>query len=203
MTKDMLGIEIYKQSDAIVRIHPENFDWSRGFYGSRRAAIERAGAVACESEGSPGTVFSRLDWPTPTLPDEFVLVHATSAWDHKSLPAEHLTVLLRGLLSRGHKPVVVSSAGQHESVIDGVIFIQGWPLASVVSIVHRAKYCICIDSSISHIAYWLRKPLHVFYRAADPGWLLASMPMAPSYSKGEIEDIEQLLSCLPAIQEPT
>lgn len=103
------------------------------------------------------------DWHPQSLPENYVLLHLTSAWRRKSWLAESWVKTINELSRQGWGPFVITGGaaeweieyvqGIVNSVDAEIINISGsTSLSQYLSVIANAKILLCVDGSSSHIA---------------------------------------------------
>lgn len=121
------------------------------------------------------------EWLPQGLPSNYVVIHATSAWQRKCWLVENWVWTLSTLSRAGVGPFVVTGGGGWEveyadlisrSVGDGVLNLCGKTnLKEYIAIVANAKGLLCVDGSSSHIASAYQVPaLTLFGPTSSVEW---------------------------------
>lgn len=103
------------------------------------------------------------DWTPDTLPETYVLVHATSAWKNKSWTVDAWAKAIDSLSAQGVGPFVITGGGAAWEVdyVKSIITITRTPLIDLcgktdlqgyMATVAGASMVLCIDGSASHLA---------------------------------------------------
>lgn len=119
------------------------------------------------------------DWLPAGLPTDYVLVHATSAWQRKCWRPEYWAQTMGELARHGIGPFVVtggSAAWESEYVqaiadAGGAEFIDiagRTSLAQYLAVVANARAVLCIDGSSSHLAAAFGKPAITLFGPSSP-----------------------------------
>lgn len=189
-TYDNLGLELLSRSDWVVNFTPFDPSGLGNFYTARIAMITKiTGLRASEIDSFPIKRMGASIWHSTR---EMVLIHPFSAWSGKSIPRDESLALAERARAGGCVPVFVGAENQKSEIFSSYWSFWGRPMAEIVSLVASAKHCICADSCISHIAYWLRKPCHVFYRTTDASFLLGGMRTPPYIVRDGTLDVDKL-----------
>ncbi len=142
-------------------------------------------------------------WKHPELPDDYILLHPTSAWPTKSWPAERWSVVLNELHATGFGPFVLSggSAGWEKAYANEVCSRCTAPVLNLggktslqqyLYSVANASLVLCIDGSSSHLAPAFNRPsLTLFGNTPHVVWhlstelssLLAPAPGSPLHDE--------------------
>lgn len=101
----------------------------------------------------------------------YIHVHATSRWEYKCVPAEHVATVIDRLIEEGHRVVLTSSPDPNEreynqEVIrqlkqtEGVVDLSGQTnLKELGALVKGAELLICVDSVPLHLASVFKTPV--------------------------------------------
>ena len=120
-------------------------------------------------------------WRNELLPDDYVLLHVTSAWPSKSWPADSWAQVLDQLADAGIGPFVVTggAAEWERAFVAELESKTKTPLINLcgktnlkgyLSAVASARALLCIDGSSAHLASAFGVPaLTLFGGASDPG----------------------------------
>lgn len=118
-------------------------------------------------------------WLPAGLPAGYVLVHATSAWQRKSWPAESWAEALTSLHEQGIGPFVLSGgdAPWERNYIETIGRATRAPLINLcgktdlrgyLAIVANARMVLSIDSSAAHLAAAFQRPSVVLFGPTNP-----------------------------------
>ncbi|UCV15262.1 glycosyltransferase family 9 protein [Quatrionicoccus australiensis] len=119
------------------------------------------------------------DWHPQSLPENYVLLHLTSAWQRKSWLAERWVATINELSRQGWGPFVITGGGAEwekqyiQTIVNSVdveiIDINGrTSLSQYLSVIANAKVLLCIDGSSSHIASAFGIPCVTLFGPSNP-----------------------------------
>lgn len=119
------------------------------------------------------------EWLPEDLPERYILLHATSAWQRKSWPLASWGQVLTRLHARGIGPFVVTggnAAWESEYVAAleqaaGIPLINlcgKTPLTSYLAVVNKAALVLCIDGSATHLAAAFQRPSVTLFGPTHP-----------------------------------
>ncbi len=126
------------------------------------------------------------DWLPQGLPSgPFVLIHATSAWQRKCLPADSWWPIIERVKQiTGTAVVLTGGTTEWErglcteitNGVDGVTNLGGRTnLRGVMAVASRAKQVLAVDGFVSHLASAFRKPCLTFFGPTNVyHWHMAS-----------------------------
>lgn len=156
----------------------------------------------CCTPGEDGDVFEapKLNpppdaWrPEGLSADAFVLIHATSAWQRKCLPAsswrpiiervQHVTglpVILTGGTSEWERSLCAEIAHG----LDRVTNLGGQTnLRGIMAVASRAKLALAVDGFVSHLASAFRRPCMAFFGPTNVNHWHLSTPMSRAVFPG-------------------
>lgn len=118
-------------------------------------------------------------WLPFDLPDSYILLHPTSAWQRKSWPYQSWAQVLAGLHAQGIGPFVVTG-GKAQWESDYVAALEqasGAPLINLcgktsmqgyLAAVSRARLVLCIDGSATHLAAAFQRPSVTLFGPTHP-----------------------------------
>ena len=119
------------------------------------------------------------EWLPKGLPDNYILLHTTSAWPSKSWLPEYWARTLTELDHRGVGPFVVTG-GNAEWELDYVRKLADatrvpltnlcgkTTLSQYLAIVANARALLCVDGSSSHLAAAFRRPAVTLFGPSNP-----------------------------------
>lgn len=189
-TSDEFGLELLSRSDWVVNFTPFDPAGMGNFYTARIAQIQaKTGIIPERPDTNPIKRMSKVPVWTGR---QMVLIHPFSAWPEKSISIRECLALAERLRNGGLVPVFIGAASQKSEALASNWGFWGRPMDEVISLVTQAKHCICVDSCISHIAYWLKRPLHVFYRSTNSSFLLGGMENPPFIVGEGALDVEKV-----------
>ncbi|MEI6713232.1 MAG: glycosyltransferase family 9 protein [Verrucomicrobiota bacterium] len=149
------------------------------------------------------------EWLPEGLPDEYVLLHATSAWKRKSWPSERWAAVLNDLHDAGLGPFVLTGgaadwerefvAAIQRGTRARVLDLSGKTnLESYLAIVSKARMVLCIDGSATHLAAAFRRPvLTLFGPTPAARWHYASETSAMVDAKDFTPEAKPAVSYIP------
>jgi hypothetical protein len=183
---------IRAESKVVVFKDPSLINWwhrmvyAEGCLTHPDSAIYRARyyfeATPCDGGMSyrpPSLLPPPAEWSLPSLPQSYVLLHATSAWKRKSWPPENWAKVLDVLHDAGVGPIVCTSGPAdweckftHElrnATRASVINMAGrTSLRSYLATVAGASLVLCVDGSVSHIASAFQRPCVTLFGPTNP-----------------------------------
>ena len=189
-TSDELGLELLSRSDWVVNFTPFDPSGLGNFYTARIAMISKI--TGLRASGIDSYPIKRMGASIWHSAQKMILIHPFSAWPGKSIPADESLALAERVRAGGCVPVFVGAESQKTEIFSSYWSFWGRPMAEIVSLVASARHCICADSCISHIAYWMRKPSHVFYRTTNASFLLGGMKTPPYLVGRGTLDVDKL-----------
>ncbi len=109
------------------------------------------------------------EWKHPRLPDDYILLHPTSAWPSKSWPAARWSTVLNTLKASGYGPFVITGGSAEweqafskevcEKSEAPIINLAGrTTLQQYLYTVANARLVLCVDGSSSHLAPAFGRP---------------------------------------------
>ena len=118
-------------------------------------------------------------WLPASLPESYVLLHATSAWQRKSWPHASWAKVLAALHAQGVGPFVVTggnaqweagyaAALQQDSGVPLINLCGRTSLQGYLAAVNRASLVLCIDGSATHLAAAFRRPSVTLFGPTHP-----------------------------------
>ncbi len=119
------------------------------------------------------------EWHPKSLPENYTLLHATSAWKKKTWPARKWAVVLNTLNDAGMGPFVCTS-GPVSWEIEFVQSIQEASRARIInlagktnlenylSLLANANLVLCIDGSATHLAAAFQRPSVTLFGPTNP-----------------------------------
>ncbi|MEI8343217.1 MAG: glycosyltransferase family 9 protein [Verrucomicrobiota bacterium] len=118
-------------------------------------------------------------WLPGGLPENYVLLHPTSAWKGKSWPVESWVNVLNDLHANGVGPFVVTGgrdsweekyvAALEQKTKAPVINLCGkTSLAAYLAVVSRARMVLCVDGSATHLAAAFNRPSVTLFGPTHP-----------------------------------
>jgi len=119
------------------------------------------------------------DWLPADLPEGYVLLHPTSAWQRKSWPLASWAQVLAKLHALGIGPFVVTGGNapwENEYVAElekkaGIPLINlcgKTPLTAYLAVVNKASLVLCIDGSATHLAAAFQRPSVTLFGPTHP-----------------------------------
>jgi len=167
---DPVGARIAAAASVRVSLTPFRPEGRGGFYEARRKILSQALGIEPVDDGE--SPFNDVEFPAEIPRRPYVVLHTTAAWEAKSLGYEEAMAARDAIEQAGFEPVLVPRSGES--------------LECLVTLLRHAAGAVCVDSCVSHLAYWLLPAgrLLVIYRDTDPGFLLASMPRPPAHRIG-------------------
>ncbi len=149
------------------------------------------------------------DWLPPDLPETFVLLHPTSAWQHKSWPPASWAQVLTKLHALGIGPVVVTggNAPWERDYVAALEQAAGVPLINLcgktsltayLAAVSRANLVLCIDGSATHLAAAFQRPSVTLFGPTHPlHWHFPSPIAALLDARNYVEEAKPAVSHIP------
>lgn len=122
------------------------------------------------------------EWLPESLPEQYVLIHATSAWPEKSWSAESWAQTIDELSRLGLGPFVITGGnadweGEHVAAIERACSVPVTNLCgktglpAYLAVVANAGLLLCVDGSSSHLATAFGVPaLTLFGPSSRKGW---------------------------------
>jgi ADP-heptose:LPS heptosyltransferase len=118
-------------------------------------------------------------WLPSDLPEKFVLLHTTSAWQRKSWPFASWGQVLSKLHAQGIGPFVVTggSAPWEAEYVAALEQASGIPLINLcgrttltayLAVVNKASLVLCIDGSATHLAAAFQRPSVTLFGPTHP-----------------------------------
>jgi ADP-heptose:LPS heptosyltransferase len=118
-------------------------------------------------------------WLPSHLPKKYIQVHTTSAWPHKSWPAEHWAKTLTALDKKGIGPFVLTggSTEWEQQFVREIELRTGapvlnlcgkTPLKAYLACVANAEMVLCIDGSATHLASAFNRRSLTLFGPSDP-----------------------------------
>ena len=109
------------------------------------------------------------NWLTVNLPEKFILLHPTSAWQRKSWPVNSWAQTLAKLHALGVGPFVVTggNAPWEAEYVAALEQASGIPLINLcgktsltayLAVVSKASLVLCVDGSATHLAAAFQRP---------------------------------------------
>lgn len=104
-----------------------------------------------------------VDWQPSDLPERYILLHPTSAWQRKTWPASSWIAMLERFLPHCDLPLVVTSGNEiweQEMALEIAVRFPGrvtnlagkTSLRAYLSLLSRAQLVLTVDGSASHLA---------------------------------------------------
>jgi ADP-heptose:LPS heptosyltransferase len=118
-------------------------------------------------------------WLPADLPESYILLHATSAWQRKSWPLAYWAQVLAHLHAQGIGPFVVTggnapweseyvAALEQAAGIPLINLCGKTPLTSYLAVVNKASLVLCIDGSATHLATAFQRPSVTLFGPTHP-----------------------------------
>lgn len=139
------------------------------------------------------------NWLTVQLPEKFILLHPTSAWQRKSWPVQSWAQALNKLHALGVGPFVLTggNAPWEAEYVAALEQASGVPLLNLcgktsltayLAIVSKASLVLCVDGSATHLAAAFQRPSVTLFGPTHPlHWhypsAIATLLDARNYSK--------------------
>ncbi len=161
----------------LILTRPKSEFWHKLFFNDILAAGNRDDYRASMfyqtlggTEFSPPTLNAPpLDWFPDGLPEDYFVVHPTSAWRRKTWPAGNWITLLNELRRQIPWPLVISAGSEAweremadsiaSNVTGGAHNLAGQTsLRNYLAVLARAKAVLTVDGSASHIAAAFGRP---------------------------------------------
>lgn len=120
-----------------------------------------------------------LAWLPSGLPEKFILLHPTSAWQRKTWPLTSWAHILAKLHAQGIGPFVVTGGnapweGEYVAALEQkanapLINLCGkTPLTAYMAVVNKASLVLCIDGSATHLAAAFQRPSVTLFGHTHP-----------------------------------
>lgn len=120
-----------------------------------------------------------VEWRPDALPENYVLLHLTSAWRRKSWLSERWAVTLLELARQGWGPFVITGGDSEweREYIDDVVKKTGLDIVNLcgrtslkqyLSVISNASVLLCVDGSSSHIASAFGVPAVTLFVRSNP-----------------------------------
>ncbi len=139
------------------------------------------------TEFSPPTLNAPpLDWLPDGIPQNYIVVHPTSAWRRKTWPAENWIAVLNELHSQIPWPLVITAGNESweremadaiaSNINGGALNLAGQTsLRNYLAVLAGANAVLCVDGSASHIAAAFGRPtLTLFGPTKQAHWHYAT-----------------------------
>ena len=118
-------------------------------------------------------------WLTVNLPEKFILLHPTSAWQRKSWPVNLWAQTLAKLHALGVGPFVVTggNAPWEAEYVAALEQTSGIPLINLcgktsltayLAVVSKASLVLCVDGSATHLAAAFQRPSITLFGPTHP-----------------------------------
>jgi ADP-heptose:LPS heptosyltransferase len=147
-------------------------------------------------------------WLPPDIPERYILLHPTSAWQRKSWPLASWAQVLAKLHALGIGPFVVTggNAPWESEYVAALEQAAGIPLVNLcgkttltayLAVVSKASLVLCIDGSATHLAAAFQRPSVSLFGPTHPlHWhfpsLIATLLDARDYVKEEKPAVDNI-----------